>query len=162
MSIRPANTNDIPAILAIYAYARDFMAQTGNPTQWIDGYPSPDILSKDLKRQSSYVCENEAGRVIGTFCFRVGIEPNYLRIDEGKWLNDSPYGVIHRLASDGTQKGFADYCIDWCFSRYPNLRVDTHRENKIMQHILRRNGFVECGTIWVENGTSRIAFQKTR
>lgn len=161
IKIRLAIEHDIPAVMDIYAYARQFMARTGNPGQWTDGYPSLEILREDLRQGNSYVCEDAAGKVVGTFCFRPGPEPNYRVIYDGRWLNDTPYGVIHRLASDGTQRGLADECIAWCAARCPELRADTHRDNAIVQHILRKNGFVRCGTILVENGTPRIAFQRT-
>ena len=161
MKIRLTKKQDGPFILDIYAYARSFMIKTGNPGQWIDGYPSQEVLLEDQRGGNSYVCENESGKVVGTFCFKQGVEPNYLKIYNGEWLNDEVYGVIHRLASDGSLKGFADHCIAWCFERCLNLRVDTHVDNRIMRHILEKNGFVKCGMILVENGTPRIAFQKT-
>lgn len=160
IKIRLTVEQDIPEVLEIYAYARRFMEQTGNSSQWIDGYPSMEILLEDMREGNSYVCENRSGKVIGTFCFKQGSEPNYREIYNGSWLNDAAYGVIHRLASDGTQQGLADRCIAWCAEHCPNLRADTHQDNAIVQHILEKNGFVRCGTILVENGTPRIAFQR--
>lgn len=97
------------------------------------------------------------------YCRRIlffpGIEPNYAKIEEGEWLNDKPYGVIHRLSSSGQRKGIADICIRWCLQQCPNVRVDTHQDNRIMQKILE-NGFQRCGIIYVEDGSPRIAFQK--
>jgi RimJ/RimL family protein N-acetyltransferase len=43
---------------------------------------------------------------------------------------------------------------------HPNLKIDTHRDNIPMQKVLKRNGFSECGIIYIENGDERIAFQK--
>ncbi len=40
MQIRKATMNDLPDILAIYAYARKYMKEHGNPDQWRDSYPS--------------------------------------------------------------------------------------------------------------------------
>ena len=71
-------------------------------------------------------------------------------------------GVIHRLATNGKQKGVSEACLDWCFERWPNVRVDTHRDNKVMQHILTKYGFQRCGIIYVKNGTERIAYQMER
>ena len=34
MEIRHTTENDLPVILAIYAHARRFMAEHGNPNQW--------------------------------------------------------------------------------------------------------------------------------
>lgn len=159
MVIRLAEVRDVPAVMAILEIARRFMVQSGNPRQWTDGYPSQEVILEDIRQGRSYVCE-EKGDMVGTFCFQQGIEPNYLRIYDGAWLNDAPYGVIHRLAASGTVKGVAGRCIGWCAARSSDLRADTHRDNVIMQHILEKNGFVKCGTIVVENGTPRIAYQK--
>ena len=56
----------------------------------------------------------------------------------------------------------SEACLDWCFERWPNVRVDTHRDNKVMQHILTKYGFQRCGIIYVKNGTERIAYQMER
>ena len=42
----------------------------------------------------------------------------------------------------------------------PNLRADTHRDNRIMQHILQKHGFRYCGIIYLLNGDERLAYQK--
>ena len=100
--------------------------------------------------------------LVGVFCFSQEPDPNYIVIENGEWLDNKPYGVIHRIASNGKIKGLADKCISWCFKRCPNLRVDTHEDNFIMQKIFQRNGFHKCGTIYVQNGTPRIAYQKNK
>lgn len=41
------------------------------------------------------------------------------------------------------------------------LRADTHADNKVMQHLLEKNGFVRCGNITLADGTSRIAYHCT-
>ena len=89
----------------------------------------------------------------------MGEDPTYRHIYDGAWLNDEPYGVIHRMATSGKQKGVSEACINWCFQRCGNIRVDTHRDNKVMQHILTKHGFQRCGIIYVKNGTERIAYQ---
>jgi RimJ/RimL family protein N-acetyltransferase len=39
------------------------------------------------------------------------------------------------------------------------LRIDTHEDNKRMQHILAKNGFVYCGIV-LQNGSDRLAYEK--
>ena len=39
-------------------------------------------------------------------------------------------------------------------------RQDTHRDNHILQHILKKHGFQYCGIIYLLNGDERLAFQK--
>ncbi|WP_302978519.1 GNAT family N-acetyltransferase [Paraprevotella clara] len=158
MNIRPAQFTDMPDIMGIFDHARKFMRENGNPYQWIDGYPSEELMETEIRQGHCFVCENETDGVVATFCFSVGNDPTYSHI-EGKWLNEAPYGVIHRLASNGKAKGIAWQCIAWCFARHHNLRADTHADNLIMQNLLKTNGFRECGIIYTRQ-SPRIAYQK--
>ena len=97
-TIRPATKADLPEMMQIFAEARQFMAQTGNPTQWPPTYPSAEILRADLAAGRSYVCE-EDGAMVATFCFGIFDDPTYAEIYYGAWLRDAPYGVIHRIAT---------------------------------------------------------------
>ena len=160
MQIRPTELKDLPLVMAAYDEARNFMRANGNTTQWIDGYPSEEFIRQEMNDGHSFVCVNEHGEILGTFCFILGDDPTYQTIYEGAWLNDEPYGVIHRLATNGKQKGIAEACLNWCAERCNNIRVDTHRDNLVMQHILVKHGFQQCGIIFVKNGTPRIAFQR--
>lgn len=94
--------------------------------------------------------------------FFIGVDPTYSYIEGGQWLNDFPYGVVHRLASDGTEKGVGAACLEWCFGYIRNLRVDTHHDNTIMQNLLKKMNFTYCGIIITHNGTPRLAYQSIR
>lgn len=161
MHIRKANTEDMDSIMEIYAVARRFMQETGNGNQWINDYPSREQIMNDIKKEGCHVCVSEEGEILGVFYFKVENDPTYAKIYDGKWPNDLPYGVAHRMASARKQKGIADFCLGWCFTQCGNMRVDTHHDNKVMQTILRKNGFTPCGTIYIANGTARIAFVKS-
>lgn len=161
MEIRSTELNDLPSVMEIYDYARAFMRENGNETQWVDGYPSAELIRQEISAGHSFVCTGGDGNILGTFCFILGADPTYQQIYEGAWLNDDePYGVIHRLATSGRGRGVSEACLNWCFERCGNIRVDTHRDNKVMQHILEKYGFQPCGIIYVKNGTERIAYQK--
>lgn len=153
-------------MMEIYQYAREMMAAQGNPKQWgLTHWPPEALLHQDIAHGNSYVCLDEEGTVIGTFYFVFGpdIEPTYRKITDGCWRDDSPYGVIHRIASDGSVKGVGTYCIEWAFARCGHLRIDTHGDNKGMQNLLKKLGFVHCGTIFVEEDDfPRLAFEKTQ
>ncbi len=160
MEIRQSTLQDLDRIMDVYAKAKLFMASTGNGGQWINGYPSRDLITEDIHQGYSHVIVDPEQEVVSVFYFRIGEDPTYLHIYDGQWLNDAPYGVIHRLAGNGKVKGLASLCFDWCFRQCGNLRVDTHRNNLVMQHILQRNGFIRCGIIYIADGTERIAYQK--
>ena len=158
MRVRPATEADLEAVLLIYEGARRFMAQSGNPGQWGTRYPSRETVEADIAGERCYVCEEE-GRLYAAFVLVFGEDPTY-RVIDGAWKNDRPYATLHRVASSGEKRGMVDVIVKWAFSRHPNLRGDTHERNLPMRRAFERNGFERCGTIWVEDGTPRFAYQK--
>lgn len=158
LSIRKTKYEDLDAIEKIFSYARKYMQENGNPTQWKDDRPSLDLVIEDIANDSSYVVLSD-DRIVGTFAFIRGIEPTYIDID-GAWLDDAEYGTIHRIASDGSIKGIFEYVLEFCESFGIDIRIDTHIDNKTMLHLIEKNGFVRCGIIIVDDGSERIAFQK--
>lgn len=163
MEIRNATEKEIPQIMSLYEYARHFMAEHGNPNQWGPTHWPPEALIRsDIAEGRCYVCTCE-DRIVGTFFFQQGadVEPSYRAIEHGAWLSDSPYGVIHRLAGAEGVHGVGDACIGWAWEQCGHLRVDTHGDNRIMQNLLKKNGFVHCGTIYVaEDRYPRLAYEK--
>ena len=101
--IRKAEYTDIRRALDIYDSARRFMRSRGNAVQWVNGYPSEELLRADVAAGQLYVME-DAGGVYAVFAFIIGDDPTYQVID-GAWLDDgTPYGTLHRLGSDGTPR----------------------------------------------------------
>ncbi|MFT4104360.1 MAG: N-acetyltransferase [Lacrimispora sp.] len=159
--IRHASPQDLPSILRVYEIARKFMADNGNPTQWGNTFPPEEMLKDDIKKQRLYVYTNQ-DVIHGVFAFISGDDPTYEYIENGSWRSAAPYGTIHRIASDGTERGVFTKCIDYCKEQSPHLRIDTHENNEVMKHLIQKNGFLKCGTIYVEDGSSRIAFDYLR
>ena len=48
----------------------------------------------------------------------------------------------------------------WCGERISNIRIDTHRDNRIMQKLISRSGFSYCGIILLADGAERLAYQR--
>ncbi|MCR5088266.1 MAG: GNAT family N-acetyltransferase [Oscillospiraceae bacterium] len=165
MRIRKSTEEDLTRIMEIYAGAREFMARHGNPKQWGPTcWPPEELIRRDIRNGCSYVCVNDAGRITGTFFFIYGkdIEPTYRVITDGTWLDDSPYGVVHRLAADGSEKGTGSFCLNWAYEQCGHLRIDTHGDNTVMQNAVRKLGFIHCGTIHVEEDNyPRLAYEKS-
>ena len=165
MRIRHSTDLDLERMMEIYGLARRYMAEHGNPNQWgPTNWPPEALIRSDIRGGNSYVCLNDAGKVIGTFFFIHGkdVEPTYREITDGAWIDDSPYGVIHRIAGDGSEKGIGAFCVNWAYEKCGHLRIDTHGDNTVMQNLLKKLGFVRCGTIHVEEDDyPRLAFEKT-
>ncbi len=161
MHIRHAQKEDLPRLLEIYAIARRFMAENGNPDQWKNHKPVPARVEQDIEEQINFVGVDADGIVRFVFVFFTDPEPTYSYIENGAWLNDLPYGTIHRVATDATVHGAMGEIVSFCKHTIGNLRIDTHEKNIPMQKALAKNGFTKCGTIYLEDGDSRIAFQLT-
>ena len=134
------------------------MRADGNPSQWsAPGFPDDSLLLRDIARGGGFVIESDA--IVAYFALLPSPEPTYDVID-GAWLTDEPYGVIHRMASYPEVHGIFSTIIDYAASRYAHLRIDTHRDNRIMQHLIEKHGFTCCGIIWLEDGTERLAYER--
>ncbi len=163
IQIRHSEERDLPVMLDIYSYARQFMCDHGNPLQWAEkGWPPEKLLREDIQVGRSYVAECE-GKICATFCLMYGvdIDPTYRKI-EGAWLEDTAYGVVHRVATNGTVKGAGEACIQWAYDKCQHLRIDTHGDNVVMQNLMKKMDFVQCGIIYTtEDPYPRIAYEKS-
>lgn len=160
MNVKKATQEQLEEILNIYAGAREFMRKSGNPTQWSDGYPYPEVVSADIEGGRLYVITEgeENSELLGVFAFINERDPDYDNID-GAWLNDLPYAAIHRVASAGKRGGIVGACVEYCLSQTNNLKIDTHSDNIPMQKALERIGFTQCGTVYIKRAGERIAYQ---
>lgn len=158
MNIRKAEIGDLSKIMDIYKIAQDFMIESGNPNQWGHFYPSEDLIRQDIKDKVCHVISDDED-IHAVFALFNGSEPTYEYIENGDWLNDDEYVTVHRIASDGKLRGIFKFTIDYCKSISDNIRIDTHSNNLIMQKQIEKNGFEKCGTIYVADGSPRIAYQ---
>ena len=154
--VRTAQREDLPRIEEIYAYARKFMAETGNPNQWGTTTPPSSQLVEDIRNGYLFVLTNE-NRIHGVFYFFIGSDPTYGVIEDGQWRSETPYGTIHRIAGDGSG-GVLAAAVAFGKKRINHIRIDTHHDNKIMQHAVLKYGFQRSGIIYLENGSPRIAY----
>ena len=157
LQVRNAKESDFDRIMEIYGYARSYMALTGNPTQWGNSYPDSTIILNDIKNNICKLVYDESG-VHGVFALLKEEDPTYKHID-GAWLNNESYFTIHRVAGDGKVHGIFDCALTYSKCLSNNIRIDTHRDNKIMQVLIERNGFTKCGIILTDDGTERLAYQ---
>ncbi len=159
MNIIKASRQDIDSILAIYAIARKYMEETGNGTQWGKTRPEKRLIEEDIRKGQCFIGTDNDGKIHFVFAFILGNDLTYTVIEGGNWLNDQPYGVIHRIASDMQFHGVFKECLDFCKGYCSNIRIDTHENNLTMRHLLKKHGFTRCGIIYLANGEPRIAYQ---
>ena len=158
--IREARPTDVAEIMKVMDAAKLIMRQSGNMHQWTDGYPSEAVILSDMEREGGFVVD-DGGKLVGYFAFLPSPEPTYARIYEGGWLDDvRSYHVVHRIASYPDAHGVFSSIMDFCFSRDSNIRIDTHRDNHIMQHVVKKYGFTYCGIIFLASGDERLAYQR--
>ena len=154
--IKKAECGDLSKIMEIYAGAREFMKNTGNPNQWRNAHPSGQLLEQDIRKGNLYVLSGE-GEIHGVFAFILGEDPTYRVIQGNGWRSSVPYGTIHRIAGDGSG-GILHACVGFCRKQIGYLRIDTHEDNRVMQGALKKEGFVPCGIIHIADGSPRIAY----
>lgn len=160
--IRRAVLNDVDCIMQLLDCGRKIMRSDGNLNQWPVGKPSRETIETDVVAGNSYLVCNDS-KAVATFAFIPGPDITYARIDDGAWTNETlPYHVIHRLASTPTDHGIMDAVMTYCKARCESLRVDTHHDNHIMQHLLTKHNFTRCGIIYLLDGDPRIAYQWLR
>ena len=158
--IRKATMVDIPSIMPVFDEARQKMQVSGNWKQWINGYPSVEVVVRDIELQGGFVIEDD-GQIVGYFAFLPSPEPTYKQIFNGQWLDDTlPYHVIHRMGGKHGTHGIFSSVMEFAFAHDRNIRIDTHRDNVIMQHNLAKHGFAYCGIIYLASGDERLAYQK--
>lgn len=160
--IRKGTRGDVEAIMDCYDKARQFMRSCGNMKQWINGYPSRELIEKDITDGVNYVGEDSHGALVMTFAFIIGEDPTYSVIEGGRWLSNKPYGTIHRLGSTGKYSGILRHCVEFCLTIIDNIRLDTHADNLPMQRAATQLLFTPCGTIYCADGSPRIAYQYTK
>ena len=139
--IREARPTDMAEIMKVMDAAKGIMRQSGN-------------------RNGGYIIE-DSDKIVGYFAFLPSPEPTYRKIYDGEWLDDTqPYHVVHRIASYPDVHGIFNSIMDFCFSHDTNIRIDTHHDNKIMQHNILKHGFTYCGIIYLLTGDKRLAYQR--
>ena len=103
MTIRKTTLADLAEVMDTYANAREQMAAAGNP-QWAGGRPSEETIRSDIESGNSYVML-DGDVLVGVFTLILGDEPTYAVIEDGAWLDDEPYGTLHRIVSNGKARG---------------------------------------------------------
>lgn len=162
MELRKAREKEAELCYQCIEDARAYHRSMGF-VQWHPDYPTQQTILDDIAQNIGYVFVKEE-EILGYCCIIVGDEPAYHKID-GAWKTDVPYAVVHRMAFNkkarggGLSKQALDRIKEFCISNgIGAIRVDTQDENKVMQHILNREGFQYCGLIQFDGGP-KLAYE---
>lgn len=155
MHIEKAEMKDLDRVVEILRDGRNQLAESGID-QWQGDYPNVEHIQEDIEHGFSYLVHSDDHETVGAFAIVAAPDHSYDELD-GKWLVDTDnYLVIHRVAihSDHAGNGYASglftSVIDYV-KENPNgvksLRIDTHEDNKPMQHLIEKYGFTRVGTL---------------
>lgn len=162
MILRKALQSEIDVCYSCIEDAKAFQREQGF-VQWHDGYPTVKTIEEDIQKGIGFVvCEDDD--ILGYLAIILGDDPDYCHID-GSWKTDRAYGVVHRMAfrKHSRGKGLAKMVFqmikEYCLSHgIDAIRIDTQKENKIMQRVIQGAGFDYCGIVVVDNGP-KLAYE---
>jgi len=165
--LRQATLDDLPRVIDIIEGAKKTLRDRG-VDQWQQGYPNDGLLKQDIEEDISYVLMLD-GEIVGTAALQQGYDKNYQDMTSGSWASDSDvtYSVIHRIAVEAGHQGqhLSAALIQQLLTMshylgYSDVRIDTHPDNLVMQHVITSNGFTEKGTITMDEDRGiRKAYQ---
>lgn len=158
MLIRLANLDDLDIIMQMIENGRAHI-QTYHIDQWINGYPSVETISEDINLKRGYLLTDNDE--ILAYYVVLNHDECYDVID-GKWLDESEYVAIHRVAVRDTQSGLGTKLFTELKNRHNHIRVDTHEGNISMNKCLLKNDFKYCGVIHLKDGAPRNAYEYTK
>ncbi|MBR5444551.1 MAG: GNAT family N-acetyltransferase [Clostridia bacterium] len=169
LTFRKAVPGDMDALLALYEQGRKAIARFGID-QWQNGYPARADVEKDMADDVLWVSEDPEmpGKPASVMALIFTGEPTYDVITEGEWLTGDShnYAAIHRItvSPDFRNRGVAGQTMAFGMESarkagFSSLRIDTHKGNLAMRGMLEKNGFTHCGTIFLESGAPRVAYE---
>ena len=158
MIITKATIEHLDEVYGVIETGRKHIA-TYHIDQWQDGDPSKEAIKECILNSELYMLKDDE-EIVGCYVMQ-DYDPQYEYI-EGKWLDDSKYVVIHRMAVKYYDRGLGTYIFNQLKSKHNHIRIDTHEGNKAMNNCLIKNGFVLCGTIYLKNGHSRNAYEYSK
>ena len=150
IELRSAKIGEAKLCLSFIEEAKAFQREQGI-VQWTEDYPNIETVTRDIEKKRGYlICDDEP---FGYVCVDFGGEKSYDRV-EGQWKVSGKYGVIHRLAfgeksrGKGATKAVFPIIKELCRENGAvSIRVDTGSENKLVQHVFEREGFLKVGTL---------------
>lgn len=144
---RPLTREDAPALAAVLAANRDFLApwQPVRPDEYFTETGQRDAIAKSLEQQASglvdpFIIQDDSGAVVGTMTLQSIIRGAFQSCSVGYWLAESAQG--RGLATTALREVVVHAFQDL---RLHRLQAETLTHNHRSQRVLERLGFVEYG-----------------
>lgn len=161
--LRPADMEETEKAMVLINDAKAFLHENGID-QWQTGYPDINIIREDITHGRGYFI-TDGPKTAAYLCIDFKGEPAYEKLN-GNWISSLPCAVIHRMAISGAYRGQGIGSIAFrlveklCIQKgIYSIRADTDEDNTVMRHVLLKNGFEYCGTIWFDNSVKH-AYEK--
>ncbi|MBA1395327.1 GNAT family N-acetyltransferase, partial [Lactobacillus sp. XV13L] len=129
--------------------------------------PSTGQIEEDIARGWAFLAESDDHETVGAIAIVDAPDHSYDSLN-GQWLMDTDkYVVIHRVAihSQHAGKGYATQLLNSVISDIKakrsdvdSIRIDTHEDNKAMQHLITKMGFTKVGTLHGVYRPSEISY----
>ncbi len=155
LKLRQATKADFDQIMNILKDGADQLAEHG-VDQWQGDYPSPDQVNEDIEKGWAYLAISQDRQTVGAISIVDAPDHSYDKM-KGKWLKDTNrYVVIHRVAihSKHAGNGYATKLLTEVINYIrdnrkdiDSIRIDTHEDNKAMQHLIDKMGFKRVGSL---------------
>lgn len=146
---------DFDQIITILKDGANQLAERG-VDQWQGDYPSKEQIKEDIVHGWAYLAISSDRETVGAIAIVNGPDHAYDDLD-GEWLRQTEnYVVIHRVAihSQHAGKGYATQLLQAVIENIEenhddidSIRIDTHEDNKAMQHLISKMGFTKVGLL---------------
>ena len=169
ITCRVATKADLEGIMLIVRQARNLLKKH-RVDQWQGDYPAEENFRSDFDKGICYVIEY-GGRLAAFFTMADTPEEDYVNLTDGRWHGTDRYCTVHRaaVAAEFRGTGLSDRIYGFAEEIAKSkgiyeMRADTHRKNKAMQALLKRNGYIYRGNVQVSSepghDPARQAFEK--
>ncbi|MGC4953854.1 GNAT family N-acetyltransferase [Actinomadura citrea] len=161
-SIRRANDDDLPDIIALRSESEKWLAEQGIE-QWTSKWDEVGRrkLRDSVQRREAWVVEDE-GQTIATVTLNTRPDLDFWRPEV-----DGPALYLYKMlvARKRSGEGVGAEILDWATDRaakdgFPYLRLDVWRTNHALQRYYLANGFEHVRTEVVPGRDSGACFQR--
>ena len=127
--------------------------------------PNLDNFKNLIANKNIFVLEDNK-RVVSTVII-YDYDLDYEKNLDGKWNSSKAYVALHRIGTLESErnKGYGRKIIEFAESyarvnNFKSARIDTHRENKSMQNLLKSMNYIYVGLVYLDGKNERLAFEK--